>query len=230
MKHPNPYSTAVRRWATWRAHPSVTPIVSGLAMISLIVVLTTLSLTAEPQPAQANLQPTAVSQSLAAAMGVTQPTIHTGVAAPPTPRENLVAEKATARRISLAYLEAQRVAAVKRKAVAAAVKRKAVAAVKRKAKANKVTKTNKAKAAPSGSMWNRLAKCEAGGNWHINTGNGYYGGVQFSASTWRAYGGAKFAATADKASREQQIAIAEKVKAAAGMNSWPACSRKLGLL
>ncbi|WP_084216470.1 resuscitation-promoting factor [Pseudonocardia spinosispora] len=83
---------------------------------------------------------------------------------------------------------------------------------------------------PAGSVWDRLAKCEAGGNWSINTGNGYYGGVQFDRQTWRANGGTKYAPTADKASREEQIAIAEKVRdARGGYSAWPACSRKLGL-
>jgi uncharacterized protein YabE (DUF348 family) len=79
---------------------------------------------------------------------------------------------------------------------------------------------------PSGSVWDKLAECESGGNWSINTGNGYYGGLQFSLSTWRAYGGSGYP---HQASREQQIAIAKKLQAAAGWGSWPACSSKLGL-
>jgi LysM repeat protein len=83
--------------------------------------------------------------------------------------------------------------------------------------------------AASASTWDRLAQCESGGNWHINTGNGFYGGLQFTAGTWRAYGGAKYAARADLASRSQQIAIAEGVLKGQGWGAWPACSRKLGL-
>ena len=83
--------------------------------------------------------------------------------------------------------------------------------------------------AASGATWDRLAKCESGGNWHINTGNGYYGGLQFSASTWRAFGGGKYASSAHRASRAEQIAIAEKVLDRQGWGAWPACSRKLGL-
>jgi uncharacterized protein YabE (DUF348 family) len=79
---------------------------------------------------------------------------------------------------------------------------------------------------PSGSVWDKLAQCESGGNWSINTGNGYYGGLQFSLSTWRAYGGSGMP---NKASREQQIAIAKKIQADAGWGAWPACSRKIGL-
>ncbi|WP_342319260.1 resuscitation-promoting factor Rpf1 domain-containing protein [Corynebacterium mayonis] len=85
-----------------------------------------------------------------------------------------------------------------------------------------------ASAAPD-SDWDRLAQCEAGGNWSINTGNGYYGGLQFSRSTWLAYGGGQYAPTADKATREQQIAIAERTLAGQGWGAWPSCSARLGL-
>ncbi len=83
--------------------------------------------------------------------------------------------------------------------------------------------------AASDRTWNRLAQCESGGRWHINTGNGYYGGLQFSASTWRGYGGGKYADYAHRASREQQIRIAEKVQNGQGWGAWPSCSSQLGL-
>jgi uncharacterized protein YabE (DUF348 family) len=81
--------------------------------------------------------------------------------------------------------------------------------------------------ASGNSVWDALAQCESGGNWAINTGNGYYGGLQFSLSTWRAYGGAGYP---HQQSREYQISIAEKLRAATGgYGSWPACSQSLGL-
>jgi resuscitation-promoting factor RpfA len=80
--------------------------------------------------------------------------------------------------------------------------------------------------AGTGSAWDRLAQCESGGNWKINTGNGYYGGIQFNPTTWRAFGGSGMPHQASKA---QQIAVAERVLAKQGWNAWPACSRKLGL-
>ncbi len=86
-----------------------------------------------------------------------------------------------------------------------------------------------AASAASPSDWDRLAQCESGGNWSINTGNGYYGGLQFSSGTWSGYGGGAYASRADLASREQQIAIADKVLAAQGWGAWPSCSRKTGL-
>ena len=85
-----------------------------------------------------------------------------------------------------------------------------------------------ADAAPT-SVWDKVAQCESGGNWNTNTGNGYYGGLQFSAGTWTAYGGGAYAPTANLASREEQIAIAEKVQAAQGWGAWPACTASLGL-
>ncbi len=81
-------------------------------------------------------------------------------------------------------------------------------------------------AVPSGSVWDRLAQCESGGNWSINTGNGYYGGLQFNAGTWRAYGGTGLP---HQNSRETQIAVAERLQAERGFNPWPACADKLGL-
>ncbi|MEU8865628.1 transglycosylase family protein [Streptomyces umbrinus] len=87
--------------------------------------------------------------------------------------------------------------------------------------------TGNAAAADSG-VWDRIAQCESGGDWHINTGNGYYGGLQFSAGTWRAYGGSAYASTADKASKAQQIAVATKVQRGQGWGAWPTCSSRAG--
>ncbi|MFI6008517.1 transglycosylase family protein [Streptomyces sp. NPDC051243] len=81
--------------------------------------------------------------------------------------------------------------------------------------------------AATASEWDAVAQCESGGNWSINTGNGYYGGLQFSASTWAAYGGTKYAATADQATKAQQIEIAEKVLAGQGKGAWPHCGTGL---
>ena len=83
--------------------------------------------------------------------------------------------------------------------------------------------------AASAADWQKLAMCESGGNWAINTGNGYYGGLQFSSSTWLGYGGGAYASRADLAAPTQQMAIADKVLAAQGWNAWPSCSRSTGL-
>ena len=81
-----------------------------------------------------------------------------------------------------------------------------------------------------GAVWDKLAGCEATGNWSINSGNGYYGGLQFDAGTWKAYGGTKYAALPHQASRSEQIAVASKVRDdRGGYGAWPGCSSKLGL-
>ena len=81
----------------------------------------------------------------------------------------------------------------------------------------------------AGTVWDRVASCESGGNWSINTGNGYYGGLQFNRGTWLAYGGAKYASTANKATKAQQIEIAKKVLVKQGPGAWLVCSRRAGL-
>jgi len=79
-----------------------------------------------------------------------------------------------------------------------------------------------------GSTWDAVAGCEAGGNWAINTGNGYYGGVQFDQGTWERNGGLRFAARADLATREEQIAVAEVTRERQGWGAWPVCSGRAG--
>jgi hypothetical protein len=86
-----------------------------------------------------------------------------------------------------------------------------------------------APAVGGGSVWDRLAQCESGGNWSVNSGNGFYGGLQFMHSTWVSVGGRQYAEYPHQASREQQIAAGEALVARAGWGQWPACSRKLGL-
>jgi resuscitation-promoting factor RpfA len=76
--------------------------------------------------------------------------------------------------------------------------------------------------------WDALSRCESGGNWAINTGNGFYGGTQTSQSTWATYGGLKYAARADLASREQQIAVNERILAGQGIGAWPVCGKHAG--
>ena len=78
----------------------------------------------------------------------------------------------------------------------------------------------------SNATWDRLAKCESTNNWDADTGNGFKGGLQFTQSTWKAFGGA---GPRSEATREEQIAVAKKVQAEQGWNAWPTCSKKLGM-
>jgi hypothetical protein len=75
--------------------------------------------------------------------------------------------------------------------------------------------------------WDQVARCESGGNWAINTGNGYQGGLQFNPGTWSGHGGGQFASAAHLARKEQQIAVAERVLATQGRGAWPVCGRGL---
>jgi hypothetical protein len=82
-------------------------------------------------------------------------------------------------------------------------------------------------AAATDGEWDQVARCESGGNWGISTGNGYYGGVQFNAGTWASHGGSELAPSAQLATREQQIAVAERVLATQGRGAWPSCGGPL---
>ena len=86
-----------------------------------------------------------------------------------------------------------------------------------------------APATQAATVWDGVAACESGGNWAISTGNGYYGGLQFSASTWWAFGGTAYAASANRATKAVQIAIARRVLGIQGPGAWPVCGRRAGL-
>jgi len=130
---------------------------------------------------------------------------------------------------------AEKAAAEKAAAEKAAAEKAAAKAAA--AKAAKAASSSSSSSSSSGgldvrraSMWDQIAQCESTSNWSINTGNGYYGGLQFSSSTWLAYGGGAYASRADGASREEQITIANKVYDNAGgaARDW-ACARILGI-
>lgn len=104
-----------------------------------------------------------------------------------------------------------------------------VEAATREAAERRAAAASSAPAVSNGSVWDRLARCESGGNWAMNSGNGFYGGIQFMHSTWVSMGGRQFAEYPHQASREGQIAVAERLLAASGWGQWPACSAKLGL-
>ena len=74
--------------------------------------------------------------------------------------------------------------------------------------------------------WTAVAQCESGGNWHISTGNGFYGGLQFTEATWFGYGGGQYATSANLASPAEQIAVAQRVLAGQGIGAWPVCGRR----
>lgn len=109
-----------------------------------------------------------------------------------------------------------------------AIAKRAVGAVAALALAGGVMVAAPASADAAG-VWDRVASCESGGNWKINTGNGFYGGVQFSSSTWKAYGGRSYAKQANRATKAEQIKVARRVLKAQGPGAWPVCSKRAGL-
>ncbi|MGV0384958.1 transglycosylase family protein [Corynebacterium sp. 22_2729] len=118
------------------------------------------------------------------------------------------------------------------KEIAAPKERVIIRGTKKAADSEDSKDSNTGAAAPSvadGSVWDQLAQCESTGNWSINTGNGFSGGLQFTPSTWAGFGGTQYAPAAHMATREQQIAVAKKVQAAQGWGAWPACTSKLGI-
>ena len=80
-----------------------------------------------------------------------------------------------------------------------------------------------APASSGGANWSAIAACESGGNWSANTGNGFYGGLQFTVQTWLGYGGGQYASSANQATQAQQVAVAERVLAGQGIGAWPTC-------
>jgi resuscitation-promoting factor RpfB len=116
---------------------------------------------------------------------------------------------------------------VARKVLSSDVKRAPVDAIVKVGTKEPEPEVSEPNFASGGTVWDSLAQCESGGNWAINTGNGYYGGLQFNLGTWQAYGGTGLPSNA---SRETQIAVATRLRdATGGYGSWPACSAKLGL-
>ncbi len=95
--------------------------------------------------------------------------------------------------------------------------------------AEAATSTVAVKSASAWNVWDRVATCESGNRWNINTGNGYYGGLQFSYTTWRGFGGTAYASYAHLATRDQQIRIAQNVLRVQGPGAWPVCSVRAGL-
>lgn len=115
--------------------------------------------------------------------------------------------------------------AAKRKKALEATRRRKARQAERRRKAQQARRRRRAAVEPRG-VWDRLAACEAGGNWSINTGNGYYGGLQFSLGSWRAVGGSGYP---HRTSRSEQIKRGKRLKARQGWGAWPSCTRRLGL-
>ena len=154
---------------------------------------------------------------------IAAPVKHVSDDALPKGETKIVSDGAQGRRDVTYRITVRNGEVVRREVVTADVTRQPKAKVVRVGTKEQVS----ANYAGGSTVWDRLAQCESGGNWATNTGNGYYGGLQFNVGTWRAYGGTGYP---HQASRETQIAIATKVRdASGGYGAWPACAAKLGL-
>jgi len=180
-------------------------------LAALAVMLPALAITA---PAQAAVT-AAPTPTTATATATEDPAPSTE----PTDEEKAAAEKAAAEKAAKQKAAKQKAAKIK----AAKIK-----AAKEKARKKALAK-KRAKQRAQLRVWNRLAHCESTSRWFINTGNGYYGGLQISPSTWRAYGGQRFAGLPHRANKAEQIIVGKRIKAGQGWGAWPSCSRRLGL-
>jgi len=142
--------------------------------------------------------------------------------------ERIEIRERRARAKAKAEAQAKREAAAAAKAAAEAQRQaEAEAAARAQAQQQQSVAQSQTQSTSSGSVWDRLAQCESGGNWSINTGNGYYGGLQFNLGTWQSVGGSGYP---HQASREEQIHRAEILRDRnGGYGAWPSCSAQLGL-
>lgn len=191
--------------------------------VALLIIATILALTGAPAATKSSA-PRPSSDFLHGDLTVSRDLTHEHASRSRAYRDHVVAVKAAKKAARLAKEKAIRLAAARAAQAKAA---RAAAAVKKQAPVRR--STGGAPAVTSGSVWDRLAMCESGGRWAYNGSSGYDGGLQFSPGTWTAYKLSGYPAYAWQASREQQIAVAERVLASQGWGAWPACSSKLGL-
>lgn len=137
----------------------------------------------------------------------------------------LAAQEAERKRLAAAAAEAQRVAAQAAQQATVRVARTVATPAPTVSPAQQTQRTP-IYPPSSGVNWDAIAACESGGNWHINTGNGYYGGLQFAQASWAGAGGLAYAPRADLASREAQIAVAERLLQIQGIGAWPVCGQR----
>jgi hypothetical protein len=192
--------------------------VTGAAAVTIVAVASGVA-AAAPGDSARQVASTRPAKTAVDSYGLTQSTLQLAQVRAHVVKMDLRKRGAEARRADARRAAARRAAAAERAAERAAARQAA--------QQQQPTAAAPAPSQPppaSGAVnWDAIAQCESGGNWSINTGNGYYGGLQFSQQTWEANGGLTYAPRADLASREAQIAVAEKVYADVGLGAWPVC-------
>ena len=221
----NVYRTLYRKPSKHRKPPKISFALTGAAAVTIVAVASGVAAAATEGPASKAASSRSAARVAVDPYGLTQSTLQLARVRTHVVKMDLRKRGAAARRAA-----ARRAAARRAEAAAAAAQRAAERAAARQAAQQPPAAAAPAPSQPpqpppaSGTVnWDAIAQCESGGNWSINTGNGYYGGLQFTQQTWEAYGGLAYASRADLASRDAQIAVAEKVYADVGLGAWPVC-------
>jgi len=194
-------------------HPEIA---AGVALFAIVGMISMAGTSSAYEPYEMKKETAAATERQYAEL------VSDGLVADQRRAESLLSSKLVEGERAAAAAEAER----QRKAAAEEASRSAARAAAAAAPKKKTPAAQTSVRSSGSSDWDRLAKCESGGNWAINTGNGYYGGLQFNLSTWRSNGGSGYP---HQNTREEQIRVAENLRAARGYAPWPACSKKLGL-
>jgi transglycosylase-like protein len=216
----NLYRNLYRKPPKHRKPRRISLAVTGAATVTIVAVASGVAAAATEGSASrvASSQP---ARTAVDSYGLTQSALQLAQVRAHVVKIDLRKRGAAARRADARRAAARRAAAAQRAAERAAARQ---AAQQQQQQPTAAPAPSQAPPAASGAVnWDAIAQCESGGNWSINTGNGYYGGLQFTQQTWEAYGGLSYAPRADLASRAAQIAVAEKVYAAGGLGAWPVC-------
>ena len=215
----NLYRNLYRKPPKHRKPRKISFAITGAAAATIVAVASGVAAAAPEGPASrvASSQP---ARTAVDSYGLTQSALQLAQVRTHVVKMDLRKRGAEARRADARRAAARRAAAAQRAAERAAARQ----AAQQQQQPTAAPAPSQAPSAASGAVnWDAIAQCESGGNWSINTGNGYYGGLQFTQQTWEAYGGLSYAPRADLASRAAQIAVAEKVYAAGGLGAWPVC-------
>jgi Transglycosylase-like domain len=217
----NLYRNPYRKPPKHRKPRRISFAVTGAAAATIVAVASGVA-AAAPEGSASQVASSQSARTAVDSYGLTQSALQLAQVRTHVVKMDLRKRGAEARRADARRAAARRAAAAQRAAERAAARQ--AAQQQQQQQPTAAPAPSQAPPAASGAVnWDAIAQCESGGNWSINTGNGYYGGLQFTQQTWEAYGGLSYAPRADLASRAAQIAVAEKVYAAGGLGAWPVC-------
>ena len=216
----NLYRNLYRKPPKHRKPRRISFAITGAAAATIVAVASGVA-AAAPEGSASRVASSQPARTAVDSYGLTQSALQLAQVRTHVVKMDLRKRGADARRADARRAAARRAAAAQRAAERAAARQ--AAQQQPTAAASAPSQSPQPPPASGAVNWDAIAQCESGGNWSINTGNGYYGGLQFSQQTWEANGGLTYAPRADLASRAAQIAVAEKVYAAGGLGAWPVC-------